>query len=188
MNAKSGVKRITRAQAEGVKFQLPDSENNEIFTRRVLALRDQPGSLLEVLHLAQEYYGYLRKDVMGWISQELKIPRAEVYDTASFYTMFFMKPEAKYVISACDCLSCYLQGSETVWNAIRETAKIPQGEMASSDGLFSMHVVSCLGACEQSPVIMINQERYGYLTPEKAKKIIADLINQEPVMEGLGKL
>ena len=187
MGANAGVRRLTRAQAEGVLYKLPDTEQSKIFAERACSLRDEPGALLEVLHLAQECFGYLQKPVLGWIAQEFKIPRSDVYTVATFYSMFSLKPEAKYVISACDCLSCYLQGSEAVLAAIQDAAGIPVGETTSQDGLFSLHTVSCLGLSDQSPVIMINQERYGHLTPEKVHQIIADLRDQESTAKGQGK-
>ena len=140
--------------------------------------------LLEVLHLAQESFGYLSKSVVGWIAQEFKIPRNEVYEAATFYSLFSIKPEAKYVIRICDCLSCYLRGGQGILDAIRDAAGIPEGEAVSHDGLFSLHTVSCLGLCDQAPAMMINQERYGLLTPEKARRIIADLQYQEHIKEG----
>ena len=165
----------TRAYAEGVPYELPDSGQSEIFEGKFRSLQHEPGILLESLHLAQESFGYLSKPVLGWIAQELKIPRNEVYATAAFYSLFSLKPEARYVIRLCDCLSCSLQGSETVLDAIRLAADIPEGETLSQDGLFSLHTVSCLGLCEQSPAMMINDERYGLLTPEKAHHIIYNL-------------
>ena len=173
---------LTRAQAEGVLYQLPDNEQGRDFAERVRPLLDKRDALLEILHLAQESFGYLPKAVLGWIAQELKIPRSNVFSAATFYSMFTLKPEARYVISACDCLSCYLRGGETVLETIREAARIPEGETASQDGLFSLQTVSCLGLCDQSPVVMINQERYGWLTPEKARQIVSSLRSKESVV------
>ena len=175
MSANAG--RLTRAQVEGVLYELPEGEQSAVFENRVRSLFGESDALLEVLHIAQESYGYLPEPVLGWISQEFKIPKREVYEAATFYSMFSLKPEAKYVISACDCLSCYLNGGEAVLEAVRKAADIPDGETSSKDGLFSLHMVSCLGLCDQSPVMMINQDRYGFLTPEKAHQIISELRN-----------
>ena len=174
---------VTRAQAEGVPYELPDDDRSRAFAEQVHSLRREPGILLEVLHLAQESFGCLSKPVLGWIAQELRIPKSQVYATAAFYSLFSLKPEAKYVIRACNCLSCYLQGGEMVLAAIRDAAGIPDGETLSEDGLFSLHTVSCLGLCDQSPVMMINQERYGFLTPERARTIISGIRMKEHVEE-----
>ena len=174
---------LTRAQAEGVTYKLPDDEQSKAFTGKIHALSRESGVLLEVLHLTQETFGCLSKPVLGWIAQELKIPRKEVYEAASFYSLFSLEPQAKYVIRACSCLSCYLNGSEQVSAAIRNTAEIPEGKISSEDGLFSFQTVSCIGLCDQSPAIMINHERYSFLTPEKARDIISELRHKEQTKE-----
>ena len=183
MRANAGA-RLTRAQAEGVFYELPEGEQGDVFEKQVRHLCGEPDVLLEVLHIAQESYGYLPQPVLGWIAQEFKIPKKEVYEAATFYSMFSLKPEAKYVISACDCLSCYLNGGEAVLEAVKKAANIPDGGTSSEDGLFSLHVVPCLGLCDLSPVMMISQERYGPLTPEKAQGIISELRNKELNKEG----
>jgi len=181
-----GETRLTRAQAEGRSYALPDNEESRAFQEKFNSIRNEPGVLLEALHLAQETFGYLPKPVSGWIAQELKVPRSEVYATATFYHMFSLKPEAKYVIRVCDCLACYLDGSESLLEAIREAAEIAPGETMSSDGLFSLHRTSCIGLCEQAPAMMINQERYGLLNPEKVRWIISSLRQKEDIKEGRG--
>jgi len=173
--------RLTRAQAEGVLYSLPDSEQSKAFEKRVRSLYHEPAVLLEVLHLAQESFGCLPKPVLGWIAQEFKVPRSDVYSAATFYTMFSLKPGAKYAIRVCDCLPCYLQGGQMVLDAIRDAADIPDGEMSSGDGQFSLQTVSCLGLCDQAPVMMINEESYGCLTEEKVRGIISSLSNKERV-------
>lgn len=183
MSTRTGA-RLTRAQAEGILYKLPDDKPSKTFEKQVRSLCHEPAALLEVLHLAQESFGYLPKSVLGWIAQEFKIPRNGVYEAATFYSMFSLETEAKYIIRLCDCLSCYLQECEAVSNAIRDAARIPQGETLSEDGLFSLHTVSCLGLCDQSPAMMINHERYGFLTPEKAHHIISDLRSKENIKEG----
>ena len=176
--------RLTRAQAEGRSYALPDNEASRAFQEKFRSIRSEPGALLEALHLAQKAFGYLPKPVLGWIAQELRLPRNQVYSTATFYHMLSLKPEAKYVIRVCDCLPCYLEGSEAVSQAVREAAEIPPGETASGDGLFSLHTTSCIGLCEQAPAMMINKERYGLLNPEKVHWIISSLRRKEDTEEG----
>ena len=173
------VTRLTRAQAEGRVYELPAGEQSKEFEKQISRLRGEGDVLLEALHRAQESFGYLQETVLGWIAREFRIPKKEVYEAATFYSMFSLTPTSRYVISACDCLPCYLNGGEAVLEAIRKAAAIPEGETSSRDGLFSVHQVSCLGLCDLAPVIMINRERYGLLTPEKAQHIIADLQNRE---------
>jgi NADH-quinone oxidoreductase subunit E len=178
---KASAGRLTRAQAEGVFYELPEGEQSEVFKERVRQFRGEPAVLLELLHIAQESYGYLSEPVLGWLAQEFNLPKKEVYEAATFYSMFSLKPEARYVISVCDCLSCYLNGGEAILEAARKAANIPDGGTSSQDGLFSLHLVSCLGLCDLAPVIMINQDRYGHLTPEKVHHIISELRSKEVI-------
>jgi NADH:ubiquinone oxidoreductase subunit E len=173
------VTRLTRAQAEGREYELPDDERSKAFEKLIRRLRGESDELLEALHGAQECYGCLPEAVLGWIAREFKIPENEVYEAATFYSMFSLTPASRYVIGSCDCLPCYLNGGEAVFEAIRKAVHIPEGETSSRDGLFSVCRVSCLGLCDLAPVIMINRERYGLLTPEKAHHIIAELVKKE---------
>jgi len=180
-------KRMTRAQVEGVLYELPDDEQGRAFEEKVRPLRHEPGALLEVLHLAQKSFGCLPKPVLGWIAQHFRIPRSDVYSVATFYSMFSLKPQARHIIKVCDCLSCYLQGGQAVLAAIRDAAGISEGEVSSEDGQFSLHTVSCLGLCDQAPAMMINEERYGFLTQEKVSQIISSLRDEEHIEEGSGQ-
>lgn len=174
MNSRRG-RWPSRAEREGISYSLPDNVQSQVFKEKFYSMQRDSTELLEVLHLAEESYNYLPKNVLGWIAQELKIPPSQVYTTSTFYTMFSTEPTAKFVINACDCLSCYLRGSEAVFYEILVAARIPEGKPISSDGLFSIQKVSCLGLCDQAPVISINQERYVSLTPQKVRQIISEL-------------
>jgi NADH:ubiquinone oxidoreductase subunit E len=178
MNIKDKTRR-TRAESEGILYKLPDIEESRVFEKRIQLLVREPGELLEALHIAQESYGYLPKPVMGWLAQEFKIPRSTVYSTATFYSMYSLVPQAKYVISVCDSLPCHLQGDDIITDAIRDSAGIAADKLTSDDGLFALRAVSCLGLCEQAPAMMINRETYGLLTTEKVRHIIANLRNGE---------
>jgi NADH:ubiquinone oxidoreductase subunit E len=164
-------------------YRLPDGERGKVFEEQVGTLSKDPACLLEVLHLAQETFGCLTKPVLGWVAQELRIPKSQVYAIATFYSLFALKPQSRYVIRVCDSLSCYLRGDGEVLKAIRDAAHIPDGEVASQDGLFSLSMVSCLGLCDQSPAMMVNQESYGFLTAEKVYHIVSELRRRQR-MEG----
>ncbi len=180
MNSKRG-RWLSRAQREGTSYSLPNNYQSQVFEEKFNSLQRDSTELLEVLHLAEESFNYLPKNVLGWVAQELKIPRSQVFTTSTFYTMFSTEPTAKFIIRACDCLSCYLRGSEDVFYEILVTTGIPEGQMTSSDGLFSLQKVSCLGLCDQAPAILINQERYVALTPQKVRQIIADLRSEKKI-------
>jgi len=132
------------------------------------------GSLITVLQKAQEIYGYLPTDVIYKIAEELNLTPAKVMGVATFYTQFRFRPVGKYLIMLCQGTACHVNGSERIEKAITEELGISDGE-TTEDGLFTLKNVACLGCCSLSPVMMINEETYGSLTPRKVKEILKEL-------------
>ena len=139
-----------------------------------------PDSLITVLQRAQELYGYLPKDVLYIIAERLHTTPAEVMGVATFYSQFRLKPIGKYLIMACQGTACHVNGSERVAAAMAEYLGISGGE-TTADGLFTLEQVACLGCCSLAPVIMINGEAYGRLTPEKAVLLLRGIREREGV-------
>jgi NADH-quinone oxidoreductase subunit E len=133
-----------------------------------------PGSLITILQHAQEIYGYLPVDVMWHVAERTGVKPAKVLGVATFYTQFRLKPVGKYLIMLCQGTACHVNGSELVLAAVKDELGIEDGG-TTDDGLFSLKTVACLGCCSLSPVMMINEETYGTLTPDKAVKIIREL-------------
>lgn len=132
------------------------------------------GSLITILQKAQDIYGYLPTDVIYHIAKETGNTPAKVMGVATFYTQFRLTPVGKYLIMLCQGTACHVNGSERIEAAITEELGIKDGE-TTEDGLFTLKCVACLGCCSLSPVMMINEETYGSLTPEKAISILNDL-------------
>ncbi len=132
------------------------------------------GSLITVLQKAQEIYGYLPTDVIYKIAEEMALTPAKVMGVATFYTQFRFKPVGKYLIMLCQGTACHVNGSEIIEKTIKEELGISDGE-TTEDGLFTLKNVACLGCCSLSPVMMINEETYGSLTPEKVRDILKNL-------------
>lgn len=135
------------------------------------------GSLITILQKAQEIYGYLPQDVIRYISEKTGIKPAKIMGVATFYTQFRLQPVGKYLIMLCKGTACHVNGSDLIEKTITETLGIHDGE-TTEDGLFTLKNVACLGCCSLSPVMMINDETYGSLTPDKTKKILAELTAQ----------
>lgn len=132
------------------------------------------GSLITILQKAQDIYGYLPVDVIYHIAEKTGNTPAKVMGVATFYTQFRLQPVGKYLIMLCQGTACHVNGSERIEKAIYEKLKIKDGE-TTEDGLFTLKNVACLGCCSLSPVMMINDETYGSLTPEKVNKIFDEL-------------
>lgn len=133
-----------------------------------------PGSLITILQKAQEIYGYLPQDVLRHIAARTGVKPAKVFGVATFYAQFRFQPVGKYLIMLCQGTACHVNGSQMIEQAIEEELGIHDGE-TTQDGLFTLKDVACLGCCSLSPVMMINDETYGTLTPEKTKKILRGL-------------
>jgi len=132
------------------------------------------GSLITILQKAQDIYGYLPMDVIYHVAEKTGNSPAKVLGVATFYTQFRLTPVGKYLIMLCQGTACHVNGSERIESAICEELGI-HNEETTADGLFTLKNVACLGCCSLSPVMMINDETYGSLTPEKALGILNDL-------------
>ncbi len=136
------------------------------------------GSLITILQKAQDIYGYLPSDVIMHIAEETNIKPAKVLGVATFYTQFRFNKVGKYLIMLCKGTACHVNGADRIEQAISEELGIGDGE-TTEDGLFSLKNVACLGCCSLSPVMMINEETYGSLTPQKTKEILRELRAKE---------
>ncbi len=128
--------------------------------------------LIDILHKAQGIHGYLKKDVMDFIAEEMSIPTAHIWGVATFYHYFNLKPIGKYVISVCMGTACYVKGAGDVLDAIRKELGINIGD-TTEDGLFTLQEARCLGACGLAPVVMINNKIHGELNPKKVTELLA---------------
>lgn len=138
------------------------------------AYADTPGSLIAILQATQEAYGYLPMDVMEHIAQRTNTPIATIVGVATFYAQFRLEPVGKNLIMLCQGTACHVNGSELISKAITDELGIEDGQ-TTGDGLFSLEHVACLGCCSLSPVMMINGQTYGRLTPDKARKVIRSI-------------
>ncbi len=134
--------------------------------------KDKPGALIQVLHEAQEIYGYLPLPVQKVISEEMKIPLAEIYGVVTFYTQFSLKPKGAYKISVCLGTACYVKGADLVLDKLKEELNLQVGD-STEDGRFSLEACRCIGACGLAPVFTINDDVYGRLVPDEVPGILA---------------
>ena len=125
-----------------------------------------------MLHLAQkEFGGWLQVPVMDYVADLLEIKPIEVYEVATFYSMFNMKPVGQYVLEVCQTGPCMLNGSDDIIQHIKETLNINAGE-TSADGLFTLKTVECLGACGYAPMMQVGKFYHEHLTKEKVNEIL----------------
>ena len=132
------------------------------------------GSLITILQKTQEIYGYIPVDAVYHIAERTGETPAKIMGVATFYSQFRFQPIGKYLILLCKGTACYVNGAERIIDAIQDELGIGNGE-TTEDGLFTLSVVSCLGCCSLAPVMMINEQTYGSLTPDKTRGILRDL-------------
>ena len=145
--------------------------------------RNVAGSLITVLQQAQEIYGFLPMNLLRYIAEQTNTKPAKVYGVATFYTQFRLKPVGKYLIMLCQGTACHVNGAKAIEAAICEELGIRAGE-TTEDLLYTINNVACLGCCSLSPVMMINGETYGNLTPVKAREIVKEIRNKHKASKG----
>lgn len=136
--------------------------------------RGDKSALIEVLHKAQELVGFLPVDVQQRIADALGVAVGDVYSVISFYSHFSTKPKGKYHIALCLGTACYVKGSPDIVDRLERELHIKSGD-STDDGMYSLEIVRCLGACGLGPVMTVNGEVYGLLSPDKAVTILKDL-------------
>lgn len=125
----------------------------------------QESALLEILHKAQEIYGYLSKDLMMDISQSLNLPPSHVYGVATFYSLFKLTEPGEHIVTGCLGTACYVKGVEEIMQAIEREFRIKRGE-TTPDRKLSIFVTRCIGACAMAPNIVVDDEVIGKATKE----------------------
>lgn len=131
----------------------------------------QQGSLINVMHRAQEIFGYLPDDVLEYISARLQVPRSTVYGVVTFYHFFSRTPKGRHTISVCLGTACYVRGGGTVYDKVMKSLGIKAGE-TSPDGRYTLDLVRCVGACGLAPVVVIDKDTYGRMTPDKVVTLL----------------
>lgn len=132
------------------------------------------GTLISILQDVQAEYNYLPIDILNYISLKTEIKPAKIHGVATFYTQFRLNPVGENMIMLCQGTACHVNGSKTIEQAIYDELNINDGE-TTEDGIFTLINVACLGCCSLSPVMMINDDTFGNLTPEKVKQIIGTI-------------
>ena len=129
------------------------------------------GALIPVLQEAQGAYGFLPKDIISRIAQTLKIPVSQVYGVVTFYSQFHLNPRGRNIIRVCQGTACHVRGAKAVLKALEDELRIAPGQ-TTTDERFTLETVACLGACGLAPVLMINDDTHGRLTPETVCKLL----------------
>jgi NADH-quinone oxidoreductase subunit E len=156
-----------------VKFSEQQMQEVEKIKSRYPAGK-QKSALIPVLHLAQEEFGgWLSTETMDYVASLLQIKPIEVYEVATFYSMYNLKPVGRYLFEVCQTGPCMLNGSDDIVAYIHEKLGIRPGE-TTADGMFTLKTVECLGACGYAPMMQLGKHYREHLTREKVDAVIAE--------------
>ncbi len=156
----------------------PDNEQYRELGEFIRENRDTPGPLIQVLHRAQEIFGYLPREVQSFVARELNVAYSEVFGVVTFYNFFRTEPIGKHIINICLGTACHVKGAQKIVDALSDELKIQVGG-TTEDRFYTLSTARCFGACGLAPAMMIDEEVYGKLTAEKAIKVILDFKKDE---------
>jgi len=131
----------------------------------------QDGALIPILQEAQAIYGYLPEEVLKAISETLKIPMSRIYGVVTFYAQFYLNPRGRHTVRVCRGTACHVRGGKAVRKAVQQYLGIGENE-TTPDFKFTFETVACLGACALSPVLLVDKNYSGKLTPAKVEQVL----------------
>jgi bidirectional [NiFe] hydrogenase diaphorase subunit len=140
--------------------ELMDDPRIKQVDRTLKRFQYQQDALIEVLHTAQETFGYLDEDVLTYVAHQLKLPLSWVYGVATFYHFFSLKPQGEHICSVCMGTACYVKGSEVIMAALESEYGIKPGE-TTEDGKLSLAAARCVGSCGLAPVVVVDGHVHG---------------------------
>lgn len=143
--------------------------------------RGKRGHLLIVLQKIQGIYGYVPQATLEMVAQALGVTKSEIFGVLTFYNRFHLSPRGKHTLRACRGTACHFKGAPSVIESIKSHLKLGPGKDTTDDSLFSLEEVACLGACGISPVMTMDEETFGNLTPARAIEVIAQYEAEEKV-------
>jgi bidirectional [NiFe] hydrogenase diaphorase subunit len=146
-------------------YLLKDDKRRELLENFMGKHEYDESALLEILHKAQELYGYLDNESLMYVAQSLSLPPSHVFGVATFYSFFKLKAPGEHVVTGCLGTACYVRGVEQIMQAVEREFNIKRGE-STPDGKLSLFVTRCIGACAMAPSIVIDGEVIGKATPE----------------------
>lgn len=139
----------------------------------------KPSRLVPILQAVQEEYRYLPKEVLTYVATALDVSPARVYGVATFYAHFAIQPKGKHLVKLCDGTACHVKDSIPILEAIRKRLGLEGDRKTTADMLFTVETVACLGACGLAPVVVIDDQVHGGMTPESAVALVEEIVQKE---------
>ncbi len=131
----------------------------------------EEGALIPILQEAQEIYGYLSEEVLNYLGKQLHIPASRIFGVITFYAQFYTTPRGRHTVRVCRGTACHVRGGKHILKAVQQNLGIGENE-TTPDFKFTFETVACLGACALSPVLLVDKNYYGKLTPAKVEQVL----------------
>lgn len=173
---KEGVSPVSK-EVEISKYNL-DQEKLKKLEEYIDGLEVKEGELINILHEAQDIFGYLPEELQLFISRKLGITAAKVFGVVTFYSFFTMEPKGKHVISVCMGTACFVKGADKILNEFRSRLGIKEGS-STEDGMFTIDTLRCVGACGLAPVVIVDGKVFGRVKVEDVENIIKQYSTEE---------
>ena len=136
-------------------------------------------ALIPLLQEVQVEMGYVPKEAITEISKELHVSTSEIFGVLTFYAQFRLKPTGKHMVKICSGTACHVRGAPLIIDAVEEELKLEEGEDTTPDGEFTVEKVACFGACSLAPVMIINDETKGNISPDQARRMVKKIIKAQ---------
>ncbi len=175
--------RIVRIKKEEIKIE-EEKVDLSLLDPIIEKYKNVRGNLIPLLQHTQNLYGYIPKKAFQKLEQETGLSLSDMYGVASFYAQFRLKPVGKNIIKVCHGTACHVQNATVITDSLQEELGIKDGQ-TTSDGLFTLESVACLGCCSLAPVMMIGENTYGKLTGKEACNIIKKIATEENLKSNL---
>ena len=145
--------------------------NKEVLEESVEKYKNEPGALIPILQEIQERFGYLPEEALIFVSDEMDIPLGRIWGVVTFYSQFYLTPRGRNIIRLCQGTACHVRGARRLLEKVERVLGIKRGE-TTPDLEFTLETVRCLGTCFLAPVIMINHDYFGRMTPDKVENVL----------------
>jgi len=163
---------------------LMTAEQRAIIDKIIAENKDRPGATMVILNLLQSEIGYVSEPMQAYVAEQLKVPASMVHGVVSFYSFFATRPRGKHTIKFCLGTACYVGGAEQLIEKARQQLGIDIGE-TTPDGLITLEVCRCVGACSQAPVVVVDEDSVGRVLPNKMPQLISKCLEgEEKAVEG----
>ena len=157
---------------------LENTRMRQVIDDTISAYGDQNGALMVVLNRLQERIGFITKPMQAYVAEKLNVPVSKVHGVVSFYSFFTTEPRGKHIVKFCIGTACYVGGASQLIDKAKQVLGIEPGA-TTSDGLITLEVCRCVGACRQAPVVVVDEINHGRVKPSQFGKVLTDIQKSE---------